>query len=134
MSGAPPILDILLEIFSWVGFSGFALLLAVAVVIWAADGTWLPAEALVDHDEGATVVRWFDADGDANSATVHAADAAHLAGLDTTPIWYRHGWQGRMRLTRRPPGLRPVLLTAGGLLALGAVSVIASVVLYFSQA
>jgi hypothetical protein len=45
-------IDALIEIFTWVGFGGF-LVLAIAVVIaWAADGTWLPAEAIIDRDGG----------------------------------------------------------------------------------
>ena len=58
-------------------------------------------------------------------------EAAELTGRDVASIWYRHGWTGRMRLTRRPPGLRRVIWSAGGMLALGILSVAASIVLYF---
>lgn len=131
--GPSGVLDILLEIFAWVGFVGFVALAAVAVGMWAADGTWLPADAIVDREGERTVVRWYDDDGDANSAVAEPGDAAALAGRDAASIWYRHGWTGRMRLTRRPPGLRRVIWSAAGMLALGVVSVAASVVLYFSR-
>ncbi len=124
-------IDALIEIFTWVGFGAF-LLLAIAVVIaWAADGTWLPAEAIIDRDGGDPVVRWFDADGDANSAPLSPADAVVIGDADAAFIWYRHGWQGRVRLQRRPAGLRTLTWSAAGMLALGVVSLVAGWVLYF---
>lgn len=126
-------LDIVLEIFAWVGFLGAAAMLVVWIALWAADGTWLPADAIVDREGDDTVVRWIDADGDANRAVASPHDAEALAGLDAAAIWYRLGWQGRMRLTRRAPGLRTILVTAGGMLALGILSLVASWVLYFTR-
>ncbi|MBN9177835.1 MAG: hypothetical protein J0I43_10755 [Microbacterium sp.] len=132
-------MDILFEIFAWIGFGGFVLLAVAAVVVWAADGTWLPAEAIVDRERDAatqhetTIVRWYDADGDANSAVASPQDAAELAGRDAASIWYRHGWTGRMRLTRRSPGLHRLLWSATGMLALGILAVAASIILYFSR-
>ncbi|EPD85061.1 hypothetical protein HMPREF1529_01674 [Microbacterium sp. oral taxon 186 str. F0373] len=126
-------IDALIEIFTWVGFGAF-LLLAIAVVIaWAADGTWLPADAIIDRDGEQPVARWFDADGDANSAPLSAADAAVIGDADAASIWYRHGWQGRMRLQRRPAGLRTLTWSAVGMLALGVVSLVAGWVLYFAR-
>ncbi len=125
--------DILLEVFTWIGLGGAFALAVVAVILWAADGTWLPAEAIVDHDGDRTVVRWFDADGDANSAVAGPEDAAALAGRDEASIWYRHGWRGRMRLARRSPGLRAVSLSAAGMLALGIVCLLVGWALYFAR-
>ena len=34
--------DILLEVFTWIGLGGAFALAVVAVILWAADGTWLP--------------------------------------------------------------------------------------------
>ncbi len=124
-------LDAVIEIFTWLGLGGAALLGLAAVALWAADGTWLPVDALVDHEDDGTYVRWFDADGDANSARAGDAEAAALAGADRAAIWYRYGWRGRMRLTRRPPGLRAVVWASLGLLALGLVALATSVALLF---
>jgi len=124
-------LDAVFEIFTWIGFGGAVLFGLIALAVWVGDGTWLPAEALVDHDETGTYVRWFDADGDANNALASEADAAALAGVDRARIWYRYGWRDRMRLTARPPGLRAVLWAAGALLALGILALVASWVLLF---
>lgn len=123
--------DLLLEIFTWIGVGGaFALVLA-AIIMWAADGSWLPAEAIVDRDGDEVIVRWFDGDGDANSATLSATDAATLAGRDVASIWYSHGWQDRMRLTRRPSALRVVARSAAGMLALAVLCQVVAWVLYF---
>ncbi|MCT9002084.1 hypothetical protein [Microbacterium memoriense] len=117
--------DILFEIFTWVGFGGFLTLGVVAVIVWAADGTWMPAEAIVDRDSGEPILRWFDADGDANSAVPASSDHAAVASRATVPIWYRHGWRDRMRLTPRPPALRAAVIGAVAMLALAIVSFVA---------
>jgi len=127
-------LDAVIEIFTWLGFGGALLLGIVAVALWAADGTWLAAEAVVDHEDEGTFVRWFDVDGDANSARISGADAAALAGRDHASIWYRYGWRDRMRLTRRPPGLPAVAWAALSLLALGILMLVLSWVRIFSGA
>lgn len=128
------VIDVLLEVFTWIGLGGGLLLAVVAVALWAADGTWLAAEAIVDREGDETVVRWFDADGDANRAVATTAEAAVLEGLDAASIWYRHGWQGRMRLTRRAPALRALALSAGGMVALGILCLVASWIVYFARA
>ncbi|QRY40413.1 hypothetical protein JVX92_13125 [Microbacterium hominis] len=124
-------IDALIEIFTWVGLGAFVVLAAAAVVVWAADGTWLPAEAIIDRDGEHPLARWFDADGDANSAPLSAAEAAAIGDADAASIWYRHGWQGRMRLQRRPAGLRALTWSAAGMLALGMISLVTGWVLYF---
>ena len=126
-------LDAVIEIFTWLGFGGAVLLGIVAVIVWVADGTWLPAEGLVDREDGATFVRWYDADGDANGVRLSDHEAAALAGVDRVDIWYRYGWRDRMRLTRRPPGLPAVAIAAAGLLALGVVALVVSWVLLFAR-
>lgn len=127
-------IDAVIEVFTWVGFGGFLLLAILAVVAWAADGTWLPAEAIVDRDGDDPVLRWYDADGDANSALLSDADAATVGEADAASIWYRHGWRGRIRFERRPPGLRPMVWSAAGMLALGVLSLVTGWVLYFLRA
>jgi hypothetical protein len=124
-------LDAVIEIFTWVGLGTAAILGVAALIVWALDGSWLPADALVDHEDGVTFVRWFDGDGDANNARVSGAEQQALAGLDRTPIWYRHGWRDTMRLTRRTPVLRAVITGALAMLAVGIVALVASWVLLF---
>ncbi|WP_292830978.1 hypothetical protein [Microbacterium sp.] len=121
--------DVLFEIFSWVGLGGFLVLGAAAVILWALDGTWMPAEAIVDRDSGEPILRWFDGDGDANSAVPASADLVALSSRTTVTIWYRHGWRDRMRLTPRRPALRAVMIGAAAMLALATVAFVAGWVL-----
>ena len=123
-------LDAVVEVFTWIGLGGAVVIAIALVAVWAFDGTWLPADAIVDHEADGTWVRWFDGDGEANSARADDHLAAELAGRDRSPIWYRHGWQGRMRLTRRPPASRPLAIALGSLLALSAVSFAVSMISY----
>lgn len=124
-------LDAVLEILSWAGFGGAVTFGVALLVLWAADGTWLPADALVDHEPDGTWVRWFDDEGEANSARVDEHTAALLAGRDRADIWYRHGWRGRMRLTRRPPVRRLLVGLSSGFLAVGVVALVASWIVLF---
>ncbi|MBD8219596.1 hypothetical protein IFU40_13235 [Microbacterium sp. CFBP 13617] len=126
-------LDALIEIFTWVGLGGGILLAFVAVVLVLADGTWVPTRAVVEHTEGGRVVRWFDEGGGVNEAPLAPHDDARLGDADMADIFYRRGSAHRMRLTRSSPSVRFVSLLAAGVLGLGAVSFVASIVLLFVQ-
>lgn len=125
------VIDAILEVFIWIGFGGAVLTGIISIVVWAMDGTWLEADAIVDHDDGAPIVRWFDVDGDANSAEPSEADAARLAGEQSARIWYRHGWHGRMRLSRRPHALTALWWASAALVGLGVVALVTSWVMLF---
>ncbi|MCM3697262.1 hypothetical protein [Microbacterium oleivorans] len=122
-------LDAILEIFSWVGFGAAVVFGVAAIVVWASDGSWLPAEAYLDEDGRA--LRWIDDAGEVNAADLAEHDRDHLGAGGTAPIWYRHGWRDRMRFTKRPPALRMLVGLAIGGGVLGIVSTIASVVVFF---
>jgi len=126
-------LDAILDVFSWAGFGGAAVFGLALIVLWASDGTWLPTEGLVDHEDDGTWVRWFDGEGEANSARVDEHTARELAGLDRAEIWYRHGWRGRMRLTRRPATYRLLVGLSLGFLGLAVASLVLSWVLIFAR-
>ncbi|WP_295783660.1 hypothetical protein [uncultured Microbacterium sp.] len=126
-------LDALIEIFTWVGLGGGALLALAAVVLLLADGTWLPARAVVEDVEGGRVVRWFDDDGGVNEAPLSAHDEEKIGRADMADIFYRRGTAHRMRLTRSSPSVRFVSLLAAGVLGLGAVAFVVSIVLLFAR-
>lgn len=122
-------LDAILEIFTWVGFGAAVAFGVVAVVVWASDGSWLPAEGYLD-DDGRTL-RWIDSEGEVNSAPLSDEDRDRLADEPAANIWYRHGWHDRMRFTRRPPVLRLLTGLAVGGAALGLLASALSIVAYF---
>ena len=124
-------LDAILEIFSWVGFLAAGVFALTGLVVWAADGSWLPTQAYLD-DDGVTA-RWIAADGDVNTATLTDADAGVFAGADRADVWYRHGWKGRMRTTPRPPHLRLLWGMAAGGFAVGAIASIVSLIALFAR-
>ncbi|MCT9821010.1 hypothetical protein N3K63_12045 [Microbacterium sp. W1N] len=123
-------LDAVLEIFSWIGFAGAAFFGALWLVLWAADGSWLPVQAIVDRDGEHPAVRWFGTDG-AHHAFLAPHDAATLDGADEATVWHRVGRPEQVRLTRRPPALDAVGWGAVGLAALGVVTLIGSWVVLF---
>lgn len=124
-------IDALIEIFTWVGLGAGLLLALAAVFLLLADGTWLPARAVVEHVDEGRVVRWFDHDGGVNEAALSAHDDAKIGPVDMINIFYRRGSENRMRLTRSSPLVRFMSLLAAGVLALGLVAFIVSIVMLF---
>ncbi|GAA3644038.1 hypothetical protein GCM10022200_30070 [Microbacterium awajiense] len=122
-------MNALLEIFSWVGVGLGLSVLLVALIARLADGTWLPARAVVEDGPNGRFVRWFDADGAIGQAPLTAEQDGKLAGKDMADIYYRHGWTDRMRLDPRSPAVRPLTLLGTGLVAFGLACAIASWVL-----
>ncbi|MFV0375104.1 hypothetical protein [Microbacterium sp.] len=124
-------LDAILELFTWLGVCGAVLCGVCAVVLWVADGTWLPADAVVDHEPDGTWVRWFDLHGEANNAQVSGEDAGRLSGRDTATVWYRYGQRHRVRFTRRAPGVRIAAWATLVCAVMGALAFAGSTVLLF---
>lgn len=124
-------LDAIVEIFSWVGLGlgiGVAVLALIAFVI---DGTWVPVRAVVERLGERTVVRWFDASGGVNEATLSDAQLHEIGTKDMADIYAREGSADRMRLHRRSPVVRGLTLLAGVLLGVGALALAASLVMLF---
>ncbi|WZH35486.1 MAG: hypothetical protein PIR02_11950 [Microbacterium enclense] len=126
-------LDAIIEIFTWVGLGGGAVLALVAVVLLFADGTWVPVRAVVEDVDGGRVVRWFDDQGGVNEAPLSPHDDAKIGSADMADIFYRRGSVHRMRLTRSSPVVRFVSLLAAGILGLGLVAFVLSIVLLFAR-
>lgn len=126
-------LDILLEVFTWVGFGAGVLFAGITLTVILADGTWLPASAVVESTPHGRVVRWFAEDGGVGEAALTAADDAHVGTADTVDIFYRLG-SNRIRFSRRPPALRPALWLAVGCVLVGVLAAVASIVAMFLEA
>ena len=126
-------LDAVIEIFTWVGLGAGVLLALLAVVLLLADGTWLPARAVVEDVDGGRVVRWFDDQGGVNEAPLSPHDEAKIGSADMADIFFRRGSAHRMRLTRSSPVVRFVSLLAAGVLGLGVLAFILSIVVLFAR-
>lgn len=120
------------EIFTWVGFGAGALLAGVALIAYLVDGTWLPVRAAVEPTEHGRVVRWFDEDGGVNEAPLSADEDRTIGPAEWAGLFVRRGSRNRMRLTQRSPVVRALALLAAGLIALGVVALVLSLVLLFA--
>ena len=126
-------IDAVIEIFTWVGLGAGVILAIVTVILKLADGTWLPARAIVEHSDDRSLVRWFDADGGVNASELDHEQTVALAGKDMADIFYRRGAANRMRRTPGSPAVRAVGLLAAGLLGLGVAATVLSGILLFTR-
>jgi hypothetical protein len=133
MQNLPGLVGTLADVFTWVGLLGAGVFGVVAVILWVADGTWLPVRAVVETVGHGRVVRWIDADGGVNEAPLSDADHAKLDGRDMADIHYRRGWRNRMRVTRGSRAVHLFARLAVGFAGLGILALIGSWVLLAVQ-
>ena len=124
-------IDALAEIFSWIGFGVGALLAGIALIMYLLDGTWLPVRAVVETGPNGRLVRWFDEDGGVGEAHLTHEQDHHIGDADMVDIFVRRGSLNRMRLTHGSPAVRAVTRLANGMLALGVVALVTSLVMLF---
>jgi hypothetical protein len=124
-------IDALAEIFSWIGFGVGALLAGVALIMYLFDGTWVPVRAVVESTAHGRLVRWFDEDGGVGEAHLTHEQEHHIGDADMADIFVRRGSLNRMRLTQGSPAVRAVALLAVGMLSLGVVALVTSLVMLF---
>lgn len=123
--------DVLLETFTWVGFLGAAGVGIVWLILLLVDGTWTPAQAVIEPGETGRVAHWFTAEGGVGRAVLTDADEVHLAGADEAVIYYRPGVDDRMRLVARSPLVRLTGWFTVGFLVVGALALVLSLVIMF---
>lgn len=128
-----PRLGVVIEIFSWVGFGVGALLAGIALVLYVADGTWLPARVMIDDDETGRTARWFTDRGGVGEARLTHEQELALTGKDSADVFVRSGARHRMRLTRHSRLVRGVLFLALGFLGLGVVTAAVSIGLLIAR-
>jgi len=124
--------DAIVEIFTWIGFGAGALFAGVALVLYIADGTWVPLRAVIDDLGDRRVARWFDPEGGVGEATLSPADDEALGHADSADVFVRVGSLDRMRLSRRSPAVRAFALLAFGLVGVGVAGLVVSLVTLFA--
>ena len=124
-------IDALLEIFTWVGFGAAVMLGVLALVARIADGSWVPAQAVISDDPDGPIARWFGPQGDVGQARLTHEQEQRIGGRDTADVFVRLGRAHRLRLTRSSPVVRLLLWLALGFAALGVVASAVSLVLLF---
>ncbi len=122
------VLDIALEIYTWIGVTASVTLGVAAFVAWVVDGTWVPVRALLVEVEGQARVRWIDDAGQLHDAQL--PPDAELDG-DEVDLFSRVGRADRVRVVRRAPLVRALTRLAAGFAALAVIGVILSIVTLF---
>jgi hypothetical protein len=113
---------ILSEILTLVGLIVGAILFIVGLSVRGISGRWTRTTAVIAASESATVIRWFDGDGDVHECPADTHETHHLAPGDDVRVWFRRRNPERCR-THDPDldgkGLRLIglVLTAIGVLA-----------------
>ena len=123
--------DALTEIFTWVGIGVGVVLALVALIMHLADGTWVQTRAVVVDSPTGRLVRWFDDDGGVGEAHLTHEQEHHLGDVDMADVYVRVGSSDRARLTKGSPAVRAIALLSAGLLALGIVAMVVSLVMLF---
>lgn len=123
--------EAILEIFTWVGFSGAVVLALVALVARLADGSWVAAQAVISDDPEGRIARWFGQEGRVGRARLTHEQEHALVGKEVADVWVRLGRHDRMRLTHGSPLVRFLVLFALGFAGLGILAVVGSLVLMF---
>lgn len=124
-------IDAILEIFTWIGFSAAVLLAVVALIARLADGSWVPAQAVLSDDPDGRIARWFGSEGRVGQARLSHEQERALSGVEVADVYVRLGDRDRMRLTKGSPAVRFLTLFALGFAALGVLAVIGSIVMVF---
>ncbi|GAA2008655.1 hypothetical protein [Microbacterium ulmi] len=126
-------LDAVVEVFTWVGLGAGLLALLVASLAQLADGVWVPTAVVLEDADGGRVARWFSDDGGVGEARLTHEQEHALAGKDAAEVYTRAAVHDRIRLTRRSPAVRSIVLLGVGLLTLGIAAVIVSLTMLFTR-
>lgn len=124
-----PVLDTLLELFTWIGFGVGGFLAVVTAIIVLVDGTWLPATAVVEDLPDGRVVRWFT-ESQACEGRLSPEENERIGDAETVQIYYRLG-TSRVRLTARARVGTLIWRFTGGFVALGMLAFLVSFVVMF---
>jgi hypothetical protein len=124
-------IEAVVEILSWAGFGLGGMLAVAALIVFLADGTWLPVRGFVEHEGDQIIVRWFDEDDQVNQAPLSPGEWEQLGGKDAVDVYARRGSRDRMRATRRSPVVRGLALLAALVLGVGLACSVISLVLLF---
>ncbi len=124
-------IDAVLEIFTWVGLGAGLFVAMLAVIVRLADGTWVPAQAILAEEPDGRIARWFGHEGRVGSTRLSHEQEKALAGREAADVFVRLGRDDRMRLTKGSPLVRLLAWLAVGLGAMGALAAAASLLMLF---
>ncbi|TFD90184.1 sortase [Cryobacterium serini] len=119
------------EILTLVGLIIGAVLYIVGLSVRGISGRWTRTTAVIAASGPATVIRWFDNDGDVHECPADTHETQNLVAGDDVRVWFRNRWPEKCR-THDPDldgkGLRLIGLV---LLGIGVLAGVAGIVLMF---
>ena len=122
---------IISEILTLVGLIIGAFLYIVGLSVRGISGRWTRTTAVIAASGPATVIRWFDGDGDVHECPADTHETHHLVAGDDVRVWFRNRRPERCR-THDPDldgkGLRLIGLV---LLGIGVLAGVVGIVLMF---
>ena len=122
---------IMSEILTLVGLIIGALLYIVGLSVRGISGRWTRTTAVIAASGSATVIRWFDDDGDVHECPADTHETHHLVPGADVRVWFRNRYPERCR-THDPEldgkGLRLIGLV---LLGIGVLAGVTGIVLMF---
>ena len=131
MSSALDLVEILAELFSWIGLILAALCFFVLLVLRSTRGGWDETEAVIITVDGQPQLRWMAIDGTLHSRELHPDEAASLADPEQLHVHYNRRSPHRVRFDVVGHGEKVLRALAFIFLGIGATSLIVSLVALF---
>jgi hypothetical protein len=122
----------LAELFSWIGLGLGLVFLVLWLIVRSVSGRWIETDAEVVNESGAACLRWMSIDG-LHERPISAADRDQLHDADRVRLFYSQHAPERIRFDRIGHGENTLRLLTGLLLGLGAVALVASIVVLFIE-
>ncbi|WP_213815564.1 hypothetical protein [Glaciihabitans sp. dw_435] len=127
------LIELLAELFTWIGFLAGGACLLTLVIVRAARGSWVETDAvLVDAPgSGGTLVRWMTDEGTLHTAELTPDELADIKDPDALQIHYSRRSPDRMRIGSHTDGEKVLRVTGLVLVGLGVIAVIVSIITLF---
>ncbi len=122
----------LAELFSWIGLGLGLVCLLLWLMVRSASGRWIATDAEVIDAAGSPTLRWMSSEG-LHERALSAAEAAQCDPAERVRLFYSQHAPDRIRYERVGHVENTLRLVAGLLLGLGALALIASIVVLFIE-
>ncbi|HEY9497396.1 MAG TPA: hypothetical protein VIQ78_00040 [Terrimesophilobacter sp.] len=129
MEESTGVLELIAEVFTWIGFSVGVLALLVRLIVQAADGTWVRTQAALIGQWPSMRVRWVAHDGVIRERELDPAEQDQLRAAGDPELYYQWRSPDRTRLEAVSHTARILLIVGIIFLGVGAVATILSILL-----
>ncbi|HEV7951531.1 MAG TPA: hypothetical protein VGP24_17355 [Glaciihabitans sp.] len=131
MSSFLDLVEVLAELFTWVGLVLGGLSFLTLLIVRVSRGSWVETEAVVVDEAEASQLRWMTIDGILHSRNLDADERAAIKDPDELLIHYSRRSPDRMRFEVAGHGEKVLRALGFILLGIAAVSIVVSIVVLF---